>query len=112
MSKTITTTRETTWDGSSSATFTDTFTLINLGPLTTTFTPPADCLTTWYAMSNHLELGLPSRTDCLPPGFTGGEYRTSRFYSPGVCPDLYTAAQSFDLWWTASGAHGVHCCPM
>lgn len=112
MSKTITTTRETTWDVSSAATFTDTFTLSNLGPLTTTFTPAADCLTTWYAMSNHLELGVPSRTDCFPPGFTPGGFSTSRYFSPGLCPSLYTGAKSLDLWWTASGNSGVHCCPM
>jgi hypothetical protein len=80
-------------------------------PLTTVFTPPAECFTdiAWYSPYGYGEtssynvgigplsgpgcspcwMGLPSSSSCFPPGWD-----VSAIYSPGKCPMGYTVACS------------------
>lgn len=56
--------------------------------LTTTFTPPPECLSDVYRYNANQLLG-PMTSDCYPPGWNNA---TSTFWSPGICPSGYTTA--------------------
>lgn len=80
---------------------------MSLGALTTTFTPPASCLsdlsgTSWNGTVYYL--GPASTGSCFPENY---EPPRSNYYSPGVCPYGYRSACS-----SVSGADTVvTCCP-
>ncbi|KAE8151454.1 hypothetical protein BDV25DRAFT_152666 [Aspergillus avenaceus] len=65
-------------------------TATNIGPLTTTFTPPASCSETrtreYFGLWPGLEMGCegPGGDECCPSGWRSGVY-----YSPGMCPSGY-----------------------
>ncbi|KAI0132437.1 hypothetical protein BJ170DRAFT_680318 [Xylariales sp. AK1849] len=65
---------------------------MSLGALTTTFTPPADCLATdglyWVntASTFYWLYGKPYQTSCFPDNYA--PYQND-YYSPGVCPSGY-----------------------
>lgn len=84
----------------------------NLGPLTTTFTPPSTCTQGYYrimerdsevvtlsdgevstssGIRNYEMLGPVETDDCYPDDFVPTE---SVYYSPGICPSGYRAACS------------------
>lgn len=56
--------------------------------LTTTFTPPSECLTDVYRYNDNQLLG-PMTSICYPVGWTN---TSTTFYSPGICPSGYTTA--------------------
>ncbi|KAI2616293.1 hypothetical protein GGR54DRAFT_239257 [Hypoxylon sp. NC1633] len=88
---------------------------MSLGPLTTSFTPPADCLTStaiyWVntASTFYWLHGQPMQSSCFPDNYSPYQ---NQYYSPGVCPDGYTKACESQ---TTSGASftATHatCCP-
>lgn len=86
-----------------------TFTLSNIGPLTTTFTPPADCLPSRSASDSPFRPGGP-QMDCFPPGFQTGP-SVLGYFSPGVCPVSYQQATKLAQWWLSPGETGAYCCP-
>jgi hypothetical protein len=81
-----------------------------LGPLTTTFTPPADCdlLTVWinpqvegsttrttYTNLFQYDISWPAGGRCFPSGRPTGSFQGDDFYySPGLCPKGWTSYQS------------------
>ena len=65
-----------------------------VGPLTTTFTPPAQCSSS-MGVTSLLPTGIIAQgpfnlQECYPSGYQPA----SIFYSPGVCPSGYTPACS------------------
>jgi hypothetical protein len=78
--------------------------------LTTTFTPPSPCLSTYYFDAiGAAVLGPESGyASCFPSGWAQG---SSNYFSPGICPSGYvTACSSFNT--QASGLETViTCCP-
>ncbi|KAK4451783.1 hypothetical protein QBC34DRAFT_43032 [Podospora aff. communis PSN243] len=68
-----------------------------IGPLTTTFRAPSSCTATpqiyqiFTGNEYRLEQGplFTSGSNCFPPGYDAGP---DRYYSPGFCPQGYTAA--------------------
>lgn len=78
-----------------------------IGPLTTTFTPPARCFTDFNVESGSLFLGNPAQSDCYPSGFSAA-LSASGYYAPAVCPSgYYTACAAIN---SQSLFEGV-CCP-
>ncbi|KAK8038686.1 Serine peptidase- family S28 [Apiospora rasikravindrae] len=83
---------------------------INVGSLTTTFTPTATSCLSWYiAWSNNhtwLQHGTvgPAVSDCFPSGYNA----IDGYYSPGVCPQGYEYACSAGIEESATVAT---CCP-
>ena len=90
----------------------------NLGPLTTTFSPPATCFyTTAFPMSDGSDatgagLAIASTsivsnpaTACYPSAYENGD--SSNYFSPGLCPSGYTlgAISTIDV-----ETRGI-CCP-
>ena len=75
-----------------------------LGPLTTTFTPPASCLSTtaFYRKYDEPAVKLLDNPDCFPSA-----YVSTGYYSPGsVCPSGYHGFTEND------GAEtSINCCP-
>ncbi|MCJ1461625.1 hypothetical protein MMC07_000222 [Pseudocyphellaria aurata] len=57
-------------------------------PLTTTFSPPPNCLKDVYRYNDNQLLG-PMSSNCYPQGWTNS---TTAVYSPGICPAGYTTA--------------------
>lgn len=92
---------------------------MDLGPLTTVFTPPSDCLassavwwiyTSCYVAPNctYQLQGHPDFRKCLPPDYMP---YTTAYYSPGLCPSGYTpACTSYDSNGTVTDAV-YNCCP-
>ncbi|KAE9367913.1 hypothetical protein N431DRAFT_548225 [Stipitochalara longipes BDJ] len=75
-------------------------------PLTTTFTPPADC-SGFYEPTASVGV-IDPYSSCLPSGFTAG---TANFFSPGfVCPSGYSTA-CHDTQGVSS-ITTVNCCPV
>jgi LPXTG-motif cell wall-anchored protein len=78
--------------------------------LTTTFTPPSPCLSTYYFDAIGASVLGPESgyASCFPSGWAQG---SSNYFSPGVCPSGYvTACSSFNT--LASGLETViTCCP-
>ncbi|KAK3493192.1 hypothetical protein B0T13DRAFT_44358 [Neurospora crassa] len=72
--------------------------MTNIGPLTTTFTPPASCTTNtpqiyqvWKGTASeyiHGPLYTPD-SNCFPDGYVANP---SYYYNPGSCPQGYTTA--------------------
>lgn len=91
-------------------TFSTTYKLSNIGPLTTIFTPGAPCLTETWLDRGHPALGNPTRTDCYPPGFTTPAQQVN-YFSPGMCPASYTQYRPVAPWWLDQGETGAYCCP-
>ncbi|KAI0384634.1 hypothetical protein F5Y04DRAFT_277364 [Hypomontagnella monticulosa] len=66
-----------------------------LGPLTTTFTPPADCVASsalyWVRTSSTFYWlhGQPAQSSCFPDNYSPYQ---DQYYSPGICPAGYTRA--------------------
>lgn len=94
----------------------------NIGPLTSTFTPPASCSesTGWYKIWTPSvdSLGTTSQyyndfrgpysvNDCLPSGYSPGQ----NYYSPGVCPSGYTSACTRDGDFAKPSETRIVCCP-
>ncbi|KAI9924607.1 hypothetical protein ASPWEDRAFT_28247 [Aspergillus wentii DTO 134E9] len=93
---------------------------VNLGALTTTFTPPSYCTTDIYpyvasnwkcgtSLCDFGRLGPSLDLNCNPSGFTT-DPATSFYYSPGVCPSGHTVARSHTANGTASETFST-CCP-
>ncbi|KAJ5111516.1 hypothetical protein N7532_002051 [Penicillium argentinense] len=101
---------------------------MSVGALSTTFTPPPSCTTQsngwWYYDSSnlgdyptvtttgadiewYLSLG-PSKWDtCFPSGYKTG----LSYFSPGICPDGYTAAGQTSLASDNAVVTAATCCP-
>ncbi|KAI1471161.1 uncharacterized protein F4812DRAFT_168383 [Daldinia caldariorum] len=68
---------------------------MSLGPLTTTFTPPADCIASsalyWVntASTFYWLQGRPGQSSCFPDDYSPYQ---NQYYSPGICPSGYTRA--------------------
>ncbi|KAI0007537.1 hypothetical protein F4779DRAFT_591690 [Xylariaceae sp. FL0662B] len=68
---------------------------MSLGPLTTSFTPPADCLAStalyWVntASTSYWLHGKPYQSSCFPANYSPYQ---DQYYTPGVCPGGYTQA--------------------
>ncbi|KAJ5650739.1 uncharacterized protein N7484_004462 [Penicillium longicatenatum] len=94
-------------------------------PLTTTFTPPADCFTDSYHMQwwdgvNYytpvsatytwwwVSLGARDWSTCFPSGFATA---TTSYFSPGLCPSGYTAAGLSEFSLDSNIETRATCCP-
>ncbi|KAF2674728.1 hypothetical protein BT63DRAFT_449721 [Microthyrium microscopicum] len=84
-------------------------------PLTTTFTPPASCLTrlmnaTPLSQNNGAdELGpSPSATECYPTGY---RFDTISYFSPGLCPQNYTTVSTGTNQIGSLTETVANCCP-
>jgi len=89
-------------------------------PLTTTFTPPASCLSEIYDIGNYVDyenfpyangvltLGPPGASQCYPYGWA-----SSIYYSPGFCPQGYiTVSASLNFLDSSKTTETVAtCCP-
>ncbi|KAI3320640.1 hypothetical protein HD806DRAFT_226136 [Xylariaceae sp. AK1471] len=67
---------------------------MSLGPLTTTYVPPASCTSSFltdYKPPGGWDVMGPLKTtgDCFPPNYSDDG---KKYYSPGICPAGYTAA--------------------
>lgn len=80
--------------------------------LTSTFTPPASCLQTFYhyaqVVGPMLELGPSNVPDCLPPNYQSS---SDFYYSPGVCPSGYVKACSSSVVIGSLTETRATCCP-
>ncbi|OAX78659.1 hypothetical protein ACJ72_07030 [Emergomyces africanus] len=87
-------------------------------PLTTVFTPPASCASSWTyegAYYNSVTGGLliqnasPERDrNCFPPLFAGtGRGQIQQVFSPGYCPEGYASPAAT----TNNGVTTAVCCP-
>ncbi|KAF2399299.1 hypothetical protein EJ06DRAFT_79794 [Trichodelitschia bisporula] len=76
-------------------------------PLTSVFTPPASCSLNYVVRSltrDPPSVWVGSTKACYPPGYISMSY-----YSPGICPQGYTIADSGVL--AASSQTHAYCCP-
>ncbi|KAN0104895.1 hypothetical protein V8E51_010640 [Hyaloscypha variabilis] len=90
---------------------------MSVGSLTTTFTPPTSCLTSfstteWSTVATGVGFFFAgpflTTSGCMPPNF---QFTSTAYYSPGVCPDGYTSAcTSLSSIGTVSETI-VTCCP-
>ncbi|KAH8646342.1 hypothetical protein BX600DRAFT_477549 [Xylariales sp. PMI_506] len=88
---------------------------MSLGPLTTSFTPPSDCLPTnslFYvetSSSFYWLSGLPYQSSCFPSGYSASQ---DNYFSPApACPVSYTSAcESVQSAGTVTETR-VRCCP-
>ncbi|KAI1799310.1 hypothetical protein F4811DRAFT_557968 [Daldinia bambusicola] len=85
-----------------------------LGPLTTTFTPPADCVASsalyWVntASTFYWLQGRPGQSSCFPDDYSPYQ---NQYYSPGICPSGYTrACESSSIEGDTLVTRGT-CCP-
>ncbi|OTA53696.1 hypothetical protein K449DRAFT_206795 [Hypoxylon sp. EC38] len=68
---------------------------MSLGPLTTSFTPPADCTASsalyWVntASTFYWLHGRPGQSSCFPDNYSPYQ---NQYYNPGICPAGYTRA--------------------
>ncbi|KAF1958853.1 hypothetical protein CC80DRAFT_21350 [Byssothecium circinans] len=90
---------------------------MNVGALTTTFTPAAGCNSTIYGSiltrgsttHKYHSLGHTKTQWCYPPLYNEG---VDAYYSPGICPQQWTTAfQDFETK-TSGIETRVNCCPM
>src|SRR5690606_33680528 len=97
--------------------------IVNVGPLTTVFTPGPVCfkaLTAPYTprpnsgiaslFRGHWD-GFDDASSCYPEGTTAFDFIHNYYYSPAVCPSGLTAACSFTGVSFSSGVHASLCCP-
>ncbi|KAI0133417.1 hypothetical protein F4776DRAFT_135439 [Hypoxylon sp. NC0597] len=74
---------------------------MSLGPLTTSFTPPADCTASsalyWVntASTFYWLHGRPGQSSCFPDNYSPYQ---NQYYSPGICPAGYTRACESASW--------------
>ncbi|KAK0658295.1 hypothetical protein QBC41DRAFT_369176 [Cercophora samala] len=89
-----------------------------IGPLTTTFSAPSSCAT---VLSNFYEVFegekessyvqgplFPTHKDCFPSGY---DPEPTKYYSPGFCPQEYTAACSSIRTSSTVTETAIACCP-
>ncbi|KAK4670934.1 hypothetical protein QC764_605060 [Podospora pseudoanserina] len=89
-----------------------------IGPLTTTFSAPSSCAT---VLSNFYEVFegdkessyvqgplFPTHKDCFPSGY---DPEPTKYYSPGFCPQEYTAACSSVRTSSTVTETAIACCP-
>ncbi|KAI0827818.1 hypothetical protein F5Y06DRAFT_302425 [Hypoxylon sp. FL0890] len=91
---------------------------MSIGPLTTTFTPPADCLSQGVGIArystaesyNYYLTAGPSHSTCFP---SSSFPVLSSYYSPGICPYGYSAACSYRNTYSfgSTTETTVTCCP-
>ncbi|KAI8960495.1 hypothetical protein F5Y11DRAFT_264968 [Daldinia sp. FL1419] len=86
-----------------------------LGPLTTSFTPPPDCVASsalyWVntASTFYWLHGRPGQSSCFPDGYSPYQ---NQYYSPGICPAGYTrACESISTEEDTVVATRATCCP-
>lgn len=87
----------------------------SLGPLTTSFSPPAGCLAstvTWQlpnpsSTDSYFLQGRPSVARCFPDNY---DPHTTAYYAPGICPSAYTAVQNREGK-SFSTTEVLTCCP-
>ncbi|KAI0181706.1 hypothetical protein GGR52DRAFT_567923 [Hypoxylon sp. FL1284] len=88
---------------------------MSLGPLTTSFTPPPDCVASsalyWVNTADTFYWlhGRPFQTSCFPENYSPFQ---NQYYAPGICPAGYTRACESE---STSGALATvtraTCCP-
>ncbi|PGH10409.1 hypothetical protein GX51_00168 [Blastomyces parvus] len=87
-------------------------------PLTTVFTPPSSCSSSWTYEAEYynsvtggllMQNAVSSRDpNCFPPFFEGsGRGQIEQVYSPGFCPEGYTSPAAT----TVNGVTTAVCCP-
>lgn len=77
-------------------------------PLTTTFTPPPDCLASLTVSAGDLLLGAD--TSCRPSG--AGKYYNTQFFSPGlICPSGWTSVTATTVTVGSATETRATCCP-
>ncbi|OGE50651.1 hypothetical protein PENARI_c016G05884 [Penicillium arizonense] len=81
-------------------------------PLTTTFTPPSQCVSDFWVAYNtgssiYLNLGPTTPSLCLPTGWDSTTY-----FSPGVCPSGYGIAASVTVPMGNAIETVATCCPV
>ncbi|KAI4866523.1 hypothetical protein F4820DRAFT_244971 [Hypoxylon rubiginosum] len=88
---------------------------MSLGPLTTSFTPPADCVASsalyWVntASTFYWLHGQPLQTSCFPDNYSPYQ---NQYYSPGICPSGYTkACESLSTSGALATVTRATCCP-
>ncbi|KAI1399133.1 hypothetical protein F4819DRAFT_430556 [Hypoxylon fuscum] len=88
---------------------------MSLGPLTTSFTPPADCTASsalyWINTANTFYFlhGSPGQSSCFPDNYSPYQ---NQYYSPGICPAGYTrACESLSTSASHTATQAV-CCPI
>ncbi|KAI1481238.1 hypothetical protein F4774DRAFT_407957 [Daldinia eschscholtzii] len=88
---------------------------MSLGPLTTSFTPPADCVASsalyWVntASTFYWLHGRPGQSSCFPDDYSPYQ---NQYYSPGICPSGYTrACESRSIEGDTVVATRATCCP-
>ncbi|KAJ5676059.1 hypothetical protein N7462_008956 [Penicillium macrosclerotiorum] len=86
-----------------------------VNPLTTTFVPPAECTTdtydiSWSQSSGYTwwwaSLGAEDWTTCFP-----SEYEPTSYFSPGICPEGYSAAGESQVTSSGEVETRATCCP-
>ncbi|KAE8351835.1 hypothetical protein BDV28DRAFT_12655 [Aspergillus coremiiformis] len=90
---------------------------ITMLPLTTLFTPPPDCSTSWTFVPPQsrtagtgilLQNALSAVSSCYPPGFKKtGTAAAAQVFSPGYCPIGYTTGDLTVNWPMTTAV----CCP-
>ncbi|OTB04057.1 hypothetical protein M426DRAFT_321155 [Hypoxylon sp. CI-4A] len=86
---------------------------MSLGPLTTTFSPPADCVASsalyWVntASTFYWLHGQPGQSSCFPDNYSPYQ---NQYYSPGICPSGYTRACEEEATSTGAATKAT-CCP-
>ncbi|KAI1646455.1 uncharacterized protein F4817DRAFT_137949 [Daldinia loculata] len=88
---------------------------MSLGPLTTSFAPPPDCVASsalyWVntASTFYWLHGRPGQSSCFPDDYSPYQ---NQYYSPGVCPSGYTrACESISTDGDTIVATRATCCP-
>ncbi|KAI2471540.1 hypothetical protein F4781DRAFT_386588 [Annulohypoxylon bovei var. microspora] len=88
---------------------------MSLGPLTTSFTPPADCTASsalyWVSTASTFYWlhGRPGQSSCFPDNYSPYQ---NQYYSPGVCPVGYTrGCESVSTGNDNSATTHATCCP-
>ncbi|PYI09654.1 hypothetical protein BO78DRAFT_415582 [Aspergillus sclerotiicarbonarius CBS 121057] len=80
-------------------------------PLTTTFTPPASCLSDIWAVNSTgliwMNLGPTDTAECLPSG-----WGPSTYFSPGLCPSGYIIAKTIEYIGSNTTETAATCCPI
>jgi len=98
---------------------------LNLGPLTTIFTPPASCLdvvtsgagppfsSTYSLFVGHFGPYEIAQKICYPEGAATINFAyTNYYYSPGYCPSGYSTACAFTAASFAASVTASLCCPL
>lgn len=91
----------------------------NLGPLTTTFTPPTSCFKDLYYLFTldpgsvrHPSLAWITKTECYPTNYPQEDsWYYAGYYSPAVCPSGYWSACVEHESLVAIKETGFVCCP-